>query len=140
MEYVGSRTVRRSIEICERRRSLCVYIAGGLGGLGIYGAGDAASAGIFDTAPAVFLPAFLSSAVCSAAFIAWAYSGYEYHATCLKRRVDDEQLAYSSVLTEKESTPSEAKFTYLLGTIFLGFTAIILLVSAWWAALCPVIH
>jgi hypothetical protein len=134
MQYVGVRTVKRSIEICERRRTLCVYVAGGLGGLGLFGAGDAASAGVFGKAPAFFLPLFLSTAILSGALIAWAYSGYEYHGVCLQRKVEDSQLQPSDVLQPRDSTPTEARISYLLGTIFLGVVAAVILVVASWCA------
>jgi hypothetical protein len=131
MSAPAPRTVGRIIEICERRKALVLYLGGGgLGGLGIFGAGDAAS-GVWQTAPAMWRTLFFTFALLTAYCFARAYGGYEYQATQLARRIADGELDTTVRLSGREAMPVSAKVFYYASTILLVVTASCLLAAAW---------
>jgi hypothetical protein len=125
-------TVARAIEICERRKALTLYIgAGGLGGLGLFGAGDLAS-WMFQRVPPIMSALFYSGILLGGFCLGRAYSGYEYRATSLKRQIDDGGKLDDTILAD-EVSPREAKAFYGASMVLVTLAGIILLLTAWWS-------
>ncbi|MBB5856286.1 hypothetical protein ACFQ05_25760 [Amycolatopsis umgeniensis] len=129
------RTVRREIEVAERRKGLTLYLGGGgLGGLGLFGAGDVAT-GIWDRAPGVLLPLFVTMVSVTGYCLARGYGGYEYRATTLERDIEDGKRKEAD---EVGDTVSKAvKTYYTLAPVCLVLTAACLLVAVWWGTVSP---
>ncbi|MGI5292199.1 hypothetical protein ACQEVF_54120 [Nonomuraea polychroma] len=113
----------------KRRKLLTVYLSGGLGGLGLFGAGDLA-ANIFSKSPALFAPLFITFALTTAILFAFSYVGYEWQETLLLREFPKEDDRW---LTERVwKPPARTEICYRAGFIFLGATGTCLLFAAWW--------
>jgi hypothetical protein len=129
------RTVRREIEVAQRRKELTLYFGGGgLGGLGLFGAGDVAT-GIWARAPHVLLPLFITLILVTGYCLARGYSGYEYRATTLERDIKDGRRQETDDVGDAVS--KAVKVYYTASTISLATTASCLLLAVWWAAISP---
>jgi hypothetical protein len=126
-------TVARAIEICERRKALTLFIGGGgLGGLGLFGAGDLAS-WMFQRVSPVMSALFYSGVLFGGYCVGRAYTGYEYRETALKRQIDDGGKR-DDIIFADEVSPREAKVFYGASLILVVLAGIILLLTAWLSA------
>lgn len=111
---------------CERRKRLCVYVGGGLGGLGLYGATDLGGR-TFEKAPSYLAPLFFSFALLAGFSLAYAFTEFDWKSVKFQR-------AYPGGVerqVEVRWKPRSAEVFYKLSYLFLFLAALTLLVAAW---------
>lgn len=124
-------TVRRRLQKYERFQRLDLYLGGGLGGLLLFGE---LARDVFVDAPQWLRPLFITLALSTALCIGFAYSGFEWAQTKLKRTCEDTSHDRQSPITDAapNSWPPHAFLLQKSAPVFLGLTATLLLIAAWW--------
>ncbi|TCC30507.1 MULTISPECIES: hypothetical protein [Kribbella] len=124
-------TFERQSEKYQRRAQLCTYLAGGLAGIALFGAGDVGN-GLFSDVKPFYRAVFFTLAFSTGACLGMSYSGFQWAATVLRRLADDGVFRmtdpYDAVTYP---APMRTEFTYRIGSVLLCLTGAWLLVTAW---------
>jgi hypothetical protein len=123
-------TYQRRAEKCRRGVARTGYVAAGLGGIGLFGAGDVASQ-VFQNA-GVLRALFFSAVLIAGAALACAYYSFEWEAVRIERSMADGVLVAGEPIPADWGTPvAEHYFRVGLGLVILA--GLILLAAAWWS-------
>jgi hypothetical protein len=126
-------TFKRQRDKYERRAKLSLYVTGGLGGLGLFGA---LASNVFQQVPRWLSAIFVTNALTAGASLALAYSAFSWAATIIDRHLEDtgapEDTPYDRIAFPP---PRRADILFKAGQILVVTTGLWLVVAVWWAAL-----
>lgn len=129
-------TVRTRIDQLERRIHMANWVAGGLAG-GLLIVRSAPLAG----APDVLVKAIYTVIVIEAAIFAWVRIGFEWPATALKRRLEeDDELSDDDLIYDDEHWPSDRDLFWATFLILMLFLGVAIIAAIWWSGLDGVIN
>jgi hypothetical protein len=121
-------TNRRQTEKYEGRTQLCLYLAGGLGGIALFAAADNV---FLATTHPVFGAVLLSLGLLAGGALGMAYSGYRWELTRLRRRIEDGLDGSAEYDRTVQPPNSQYEFLYRAGTILVAVTGAWLVLAAW---------
>jgi hypothetical protein len=130
-------TIRSRLRQYERRERMILWVGAGLVGLIALVAGGVG--GSSEGANAILRAIAITAIVVAGGSLAYARVNFEWEATLIKRKIDDDQIEDGDLLDklpeERQGWPSHAELAWDVGLKAIIVAAVAFLGSVWGAAL-----
>lgn len=121
----------RQIEKYRGRAQMSLYVAGGLGAVGLYATGDVAAA-VFADVSAWIRASFVTTAFVAGVFLAFSYSTYTWAAVRLERHLQDTGASPRARCDLSIfPRPRRAEFYYKAATVLVAVAGAWFVLAVW---------